>query len=160
MTKTDITNWHNDYWWPAYKLFINTPFKTVFDEDPEYGPGGRGESLRKMLTLNPSEELRNKLLKKIKEQTNHRQTLGERLKSKQAYELYTAPLAKKVGLSIYKNRQSRTYIFNFGWEDEIPRIKTITAKPPGKKCECGNPVHGPRFDKCTTCLFPPLELVK
>lgn len=164
MNTEELTIWHNTIWWPAYRLFIETPFKTVYGKDPEYGAGGRGESLKKILTLNPSEKLRETMITSLKEQTEHRQMLGERLKSIQAYELYTAPKAKKEGLSIYKNRQSRTYIYNLGWHDEIPHLKTVTAKPPEKRCACGNPIHEaqPELGKCYECLYPPpcLKIVK
>lgn len=153
MNTEELTKWHNEVWWPAYNRFIRTPYPN------QWGPGGKGESLKKLLTMKPSAELRSTMIKALEKQIEHRQLLGDRLKSKEAYEEYTAKLAKG-GESIYKNRQSRTYIHNMGWYDEIPPIKTQTTKQ-GKYCSCGQPVHGPMYDKCTDCLYTPvLRIVK
>lgn len=154
MNTEELTIWHNTVWWPAYRRFLRTPYPN------QWGPGDKGESLTKILTVKPSKELRNTMLTELEKQREHRQLLGDRLKSKQAYEAYTAPLAKG-GEAIYKNRQSRTYIHNRGWVCDIPTLKTITAQPRERLCNCGQPVHGPWTDKCIDCLHPVhLKIVK
>lgn len=152
MTKQELINWHNTEWWPRYQEFVKTPYQT------QWGPGGKGESLKKILQLNPSEQLRNEMIAALIEQTRHRKKLYEKLGSKQAYEEYTSKQARG-GESIYKNRHSRTYVHNMGWIDEIPSIMEHPVATGKKKCFCGKDVHGPRFDYCTEHL-PKLRAIK
>lgn len=153
MSKQDLIDWHNDVWWPRYRKFIETPYRT------EWGPGGKGESLTKVLALKPSKELREDMIRSLIAQTDHRNKLYKKLGSMKAYENHTSKLAKG-GESIYKNRHSRTYLHNMGWIDEIPTLMEAVKKTDDKKrCYCGQEVHGPAFDYCTDHL-PNLSLVR
>lgn len=146
MTKTELTTWFEDEWWPRYLNFVKTPFKT------QWGAGAKGKALTKFLQINPSEELRTTMLNSIIAQTRHRRLLYDKLGSQKAYDNHTVPLAKG-GEAVYQNRQGSTYLFNRGWTDEIPALEMDESETHASKvCQCGQPVHGPQYNKCTTCL--------
>jgi hypothetical protein len=146
MTKTELTQWFEDEWWPRYLNFVKTPFKT------QWGAGAKGKALTKFLQVNPSEDLRTTMLNAIIAQTRHRRLLYDKLGSQKAYDNHTAPLAKG-GEPVYQNRQGSTYLFNRGWTDEIPALDMGESESKTSKvCQCGQPVHGPQYDKCTSCL--------
>lgn len=152
MNKDDLTTWHHEEFWPRYRKFLETPYKN------QWGPGGKGESLSKMLRINPSAALRDKMISSPDRFTEHRKILHINL-GREQYDTYTKEKAQG-GEKIYSNRQAKTWLNNYGWDDEIPDIESGKSQ---RLCKCGNPVHGPMYDKCTDCLMdvmPMLRLVK
>lgn len=139
MTTTELEKWALEVFWPAYKDLCKTPFAT------QWTGGQRGETIKKILELKPSEDLRNRMLYSIAAQKKHRRALYDVCGSMAAYE------AKIKYNKLYNNRDGRTWIFNKGWNDEIPSISEIKeTHAPGAKCiHCGEEVHGPRFNVCT-----------
>lgn len=145
MTKEELTIWFNNEFWEQYRTLVKTPFAT------KWKAGTKGEALKKILSLDPSETLRERIMMAIVAQINHRQKLYQQCGSMQAY------LAKTNFDKFYSNRMASTWIFNMGWEDEIPQIEIAMQEPIGDSVFCANkncgfPVHGPEFKYCTLCL--------
>jgi len=140
----EVDTWFFDHFWPAYLDFVKTPFAV-----PKFGAGARGECLKKVQQAKPSKELQRDMLDGILAQTRHRKKLYEKTGSKAAYNAHTIPLAKG-GESVYKNRNGKTWIFNLGWNDNIPSLSVNdTGQNIGvAKCFCGQPVYGSRFTEC------------
>jgi len=147
VNKEDLTTWFSDQFWPAYKEMVKTPVVT------KWTGGARGECLKKIYTLNPTADLRERIMHSVLEHKIHRKKLYSLLGTAQAYEEFT----KYV--KFYTNRDGKTWIFNLGWDDEIPELPEERAvkvasggfeicREPG----CNRPVHGPRFDQCSECL--------
>jgi len=154
MTNQELITWHNEEWWPRYRNFVETPVKN------QRGPGGRGESLAKIIRMKSSQELRERLIANIIAQTRHRRMLCDKL-GLDHYLKHTAKKAKG-GESIYKNRRAVTYLNNMGWEDEIPSV-TERIRADVKKCFCGKDVHGPNYGFCAEHLSSknrPMRMVK
>jgi len=147
MTKTELEQWHDLEYWPIYLKFVKTPFAT------KWGAGGKGESQTKMLQINPSKELRDRIIMSLTAQMRHRRVLYDKLGSAKAYDDHTSELAKG-GEAVYKNRQSRTYLHNKGWNDEIPPITEEQKTSDTTYCQTCNKreVHGPKFSECSECL--------
>jgi hypothetical protein len=144
VNKEELAGWFDAHMWPLYKDLCATPFPTKWKQGP------RGDALKKVLTLNPSEELRDRILDSISSQIIHRKELYEKAGSMQAYIEITS--AQKF----YCNRQCVTWINQMGWEDEIPTLteirtdrEQIEATGKCKHQGCNSPLHGPRFDVCT-----------
>jgi len=143
MTKEDLTEWHHTVFWPNYCSFLETPIKT------DYGPGGKGKSLAKILRMSPSKELREKIIFELLAQKRHRKSLADRLGIK-AYLEYSGKLARK-GETIYQNRQALTYLNGYGWEDDVPNLTEMAQKPEERICRCGKPTMGPKIPFCVEC---------
>lgn len=150
MNNTELEEWHDKVFWPKYCHLVVTPFKT------DWGPGGKGESKKKIMQLKPSEDMRKRIELAIDAQTRHKRILYDKLGSRQAYNDYVAPLAKG-GESIYKNRQAKTWIYNYGWDDEIPEIQSERQQiMRSKTCKvkgCDRETHGPMFSVCSEHLY-------
>lgn len=141
MTKDELTDWFNAHLWPHYRDLTRAPFPT------KWGAGVKGEALKRLLTMKPSEELRNRIMDAISEQIMHRNKLYEQCGSMQKY------LEVTKGLKIYLTRHCATWLNQLGFEDEIPTInETLTEHDiviDRRKCKhCDQPVYGPRFEVC------------
>lgn len=139
MTKTELTAWFDDIFWPLYKQFVVTPFVTKWKQGPA------GDALKKILTLNPSSDLREQITTAIHAQMHHRRALYEKCGSMRAYDEAT-----KYN-KLYSNRLCTTWLNQMGWRDEIPSISEVQTEAPSteEKCKhCGSPCHGPAYDVC------------
>lgn len=130
MTKDELKEWATEVFWPAYKDLCRTPFPT------KWTGGARGEAVTKIQQMDPSEELRKRILHAIAAQREHRSKLYEQCGSAKAYEERT----KYVKL--YSNRDGRTWLHNSGWDDEIPSLTELRQeeeKRPKNEdlCQCG-----------------------
>jgi hypothetical protein len=138
MNKTELEEWAIKEFWPAYKNLCKTPFVT------KWTGGARGEAVSAIARLNPSEDLRQRILASIQAQTLHRKRLYEQMGSEQRYE-------NEVKYNkFYSNRDGKTWINNKGWTDEIPSLteRQVEAKK-DSLCACGDPVkHGNLCDQC------------
>lgn len=140
MTKEELTDWAMNIFWPLYTDLCKTPFPTKWKGGP------RGAAVKKIQVLNPSEELRARIILGIQAQILHRKKLYQKLGSMQAWNTHTEKN------KFYCNRNGETWINQIGWDDEIPQLEQDREVTVGSKCFCGLPVHGPRFDKCTNHL--------
>lgn len=138
MNKQELTDWAIDIFWPSYKNLCKTPFPT------KWMGGPRGAAVKKIQILNPSEDLRQRILAGIQAQIIHRNKLYQKLGSMQAWNNHTEKN------KFYCNRNGETWINQIGWDDEIPQIEGDGLKQGIKKCHCGRDVHGPQFDECDT----------
>jgi len=141
MTKTELEVWALEEFWPRYKTLCKTPFVT------KWTGGQRGEAVAKVALLNPSTELREKILSAITAQTTHRKKLFELCGSNRQYEVKT-----KYN-KFYSNRDGKTWLHNKGWNDEIPSLsedKNNIAKE-GEQCSCGEPVTVRYLNVCDKC---------
>jgi len=144
MNKADLTDWAVNVFWSAYKGLTKTPFPT------QYGAGARGEAVKKIVTLNPSDELRKELIDAISAQMRHRRALFDKCGSKQKYDAET----KKI--KFYCNRGGITWLNQNGWLDEIPSLidekkiyedATLKCKTQG----CDNNAIGGAIMVCQAC---------
>ena len=147
MKKEELIEWFTNDFWPAYLGLMKVPQVT------KWNAGNKGEALKKMLTINPTKELRIQIINGLAAQMSHRRTLFNKCGSMQAY------IAKTdSNRSFYANRQGKTWLFNLGWTDEIPSItetKSHTEQFVENPCStqgCNNPIHGPNFKVCGKCL--------
>ena len=141
MTKEELEKWHDDIYWPAYNELVKTPFVT------KYKSGPKGESKKRLIQMNPSFELRKRIVDAIQAQALHRRKYYEKLGSMQAWN------EKTQYNNFYCNRHSKTWLNQMGWDDEIPSIsEELQEQAETDLCGCGQPVHGPRFTKCVDCL--------
>lgn len=154
MKTKELTDWHNNVFRPAYSKMLLTPFRT------KWGPGGNGKSLSKILRMKPSEQLRTEIIRKIKEITEHREELFQRL-GKDGYEKYTKKQATSGNGDVYKNCLIPSWLNAMGWVESVPGIPTYLSEKVqrNKKCYCGADVHGPAFDHCVEHI-PSVRLVK
>lgn len=151
MNKAELEGWFETAFWPAYKQLVKTPFPT------KYKQGTKGSALKKILSLNPSEELRERIMAALGAQIRHRRSLYESLGSEQAYIEYTAYNR------FYTNRHGETWINQMGWTDEIPSIQEVNEerlatglihtcghvdKRTGEVCQ--NQAIGPSVPYCVT----------
>jgi hypothetical protein len=146
MNKSDLEKWVLETFWPAYCGLVKTPVVT------SYGSGGRGEAIKKILTLKPSEELRRCIIDAISAQIRHRRTLFNKCGSMQKY------VAETNKIKFYCNRNGATWINQMGWKDEIPSLITDEVKytesashQPCKTTGCSNNAIGGAIDVCQAC---------
>lgn len=142
MTPTELETWALEVFWPQYKQLCKTPHVT------KWTGGQRGEAVNAITKLKPSEELRQVIVAAIQEQIIHRRKLYAQCGSAQRYEEYI-----KYN-KFYTNRDGKTWVNNKGWTDEIPTLTDhedrAAVNVDSEKCSmCNNPVHGPKFDRCT-----------
>ncbi len=146
MTKEELTIWFHDNFYEGYRALIKTPFVT------KYSIGSKGEALKKTLQLKPNEALRQRIMQALAEQKKHRSKLFEQCGSMQKYLELTAYN------KFYSTRMCSTWLNQMGWEDEIPELQGANEQGVTlfegrcQKQDCSQPVHGPAFDYCTTCL--------
>jgi hypothetical protein len=146
MTKDELTTWFTELFYEQYRDLTKTPFVT------KYGIGSKGEALKKLLQMKPSDELRQRILFAIAEQKKHRRKLFEQCGSMQKY-LEITKFNK-----FYSTRMCSTWINQMGWEDEIPELHEIEKQSQGlfegrcKSNGCAQPVHGVAFEYCAECL--------
>ncbi len=142
MTSEELTQWFSEVLWPAYRQLVKTPYVTKF------GAGSKGESLKKILTMKPSEKLRERIVMAIAAQTRHRKKTFDACGSMQAY------LVKTKFNKFYANRMGSTYLNQMGWEDEIPDAMVVAAEVVQTdvctcaRMDCTEPTHGPGFSVC------------
>lgn len=144
MNTQDLTDWFNAVFWVRYCHMLKVPH-----EKTKWGPGGKGKALKRILTLKPSKELRDKIELELIEQTRHRRLLCDKL-GLTVYLKETATLAKNGNGDIYKNRQAVTWVNQMGWEDEVPEIEKEEIRDK-KYCACGQETMGPAFTQCALC---------
>ena len=111
MTKTDLEIWASDIFWPRYRNMMKIPFVT------NWTGGAKGACIKAILTLNPSEDIRNQILDALQAQTLYRHKLYDQHgRSAQTYD----KAAKTI--VICHNREGRTWIVQRAWLDEIPSL--------------------------------------
>ncbi len=146
MTKDELTIWFTEQFYEQYRDLTKTPFAT------KYGMGSKGEALKKLLQMKPSDELRQRILFAIAEQKKHRKKLFDQCGSMQKY-LEVTKFNK-----FYSTRMCSTWINQMGWEDEIPPVEEVAEVTEGlfagrcKNANCVNPLHGVAFEYCSECL--------
>ena len=144
MNREDLVKWFDETFWPLYIVLVKTPFPT------KYKQGTKGEALKRMLTLNPSADLRLRIYNAFGAQTKHRLKLYEKLGSASAYNKHTEYQ------KFYANRNGSTWIFNLGYEDEIPSIieerQVLELTELCVTENCKNPRHGSKLNLCQSCL--------
>lgn len=150
MNKTDLEIWAREVFWSAYAGLTKTPAVTKF------GPGGRGEAIKKILTMLPSKELRDRIIAAIAAQMSHRRMLFDKCGSMQAY---LKKVEKSGNMKFYANRNGVTWLNQMGYEDEIPSIAEIKSRkeaqsnePQCKTMGCKYPSHGQRLGLCCECI--------
>jgi len=111
MKTSELTSWFLKDFWPLYLELMKTPYSTQF------GAGNRGEALKSMIKLNPSEDIRHRMVEHLEMQVVHRRGVNEVCGSRQNYEA-TVKYQK-----FYCNRHGATWINNMGWFDEVPEIE-------------------------------------
>lgn len=146
MNKTDLTAWFLNDFWPIYLNLMKVPNVT------KWGAGDRGEALKKALTLNPGEDLRKRMTASVVAQMAHRRSVYEKCGSMQAY------MKKTDRDTFYCNRNGKTWIFNLGWEAEIPAVSHDRRSMPetenGLRCKspgCKGAALGASVPFCATC---------
>lgn len=144
MTKTELTDWFETEFWPRYRTLTKTPFPT------KWGAGKKGLALKSLITMDPSEALRDRILMAIAAQIKNRKQLYAQCGSMQAYEKKT----NKDGM--YLTRMGSTWLNQMGYEDEIPPIEGAADEVGESSVFCANkgcgfPVHGSSFKYCTQC---------
>ncbi len=144
MDNETLTHWFNDLLWPLYSDFVKTPFPT------KYKQGSKGEALKKILTLKPSDALRMRISQAVIAQIRHRKELYRQSGSMHKYLEVTAYD------KFYSNRMCSTWLNQMGWEDEIPALVDVVessgASYAGATCSekgCNTPIHGPSYVKCS-----------
>jgi len=146
MTKDELTIWFTEKFYEQYRDLTKTPFAT------KYGMGSKGEALKKLLQMKPSDELRQRILFAITEQKKHRKKLFDQCGSMQKY-LEVTKFNK-----FYSTRMCSTWINQMGWEDEIPEVHEVDERQHNlfegrcKNETCAKPIHGPDFEYCSECL--------
>lgn len=145
------TNWFNDVFWEKYKQLVKTPFPT------KYKQGSKGEALKKIITLKPNDDLKQRIELAIDAQIKHRKQVFDVCGSMGRY------IEKTKFDKFYANRMASTFINQLGWEDEFPDtmsddvaiVDFDNVEPIGKECAhdgCTDVVHGPRYYFCTEHL--------
>ena len=141
MTKTELEQWAMDEFWPLYKELTKTPFAT------QWKATDRGAAVSKILSLNPSGELRQRIVASVQAQIKHRRDFFKHCGSMEVYN------QKTHRIKFYCNRMGASWLNQRGWDDEIPTIEqavedeTIHFTICTEK-GCTFPVHGARYDKC------------
>ncbi len=127
----DVTDWFLD---PKEGFWVTYPADLC---ESARNKGSRGMALKKMLLLNPDEEMRNSIIWTLREQIRHDRT------------------AKKKGAEVYRWPHAVTYINQRRFDDTIEPYSDLpdtvdVRKPQGicKADDCGNFVHGPMYDHC------------
>lgn len=147
MTTEELITWFHNEFWEQYRELIKTPFVT------KHKIGSKGEALKKMLQMKPSEALRARILSAIIEQRKHRKLMFEQCGSMQKY-LEITKFDK-----FYCTRMCSTWINQMGWEDEIPQLDSVAISHDvlfgSDRCsndDCVFPIHGPGYTLCSQCL--------
>ena len=121
MTKAELEQWFAEYFWPRYTGMLRIPFPT------KWTGGARGAALTKILSLNPPEALRERILGAIQAQALYRTKIFEKCgRSAQKYDEFSK------SQTVLHNREGKTWIFNRGWEDDIPSISEFIESNPDK----------------------------
>lgn len=143
MSNASITLWFNEVFWPSYNALMKCPFAT------KWKSGARGEALKKILTMQPSMKLQERIAAALVAQRRHRTALGEQCGSMHGY-LQATKFNK-----FYANRMCSTWINQMGWEDEIPVLEVKSESTvvmfDGARCQhdgCVMPIHGPSYIYC------------
>lgn len=144
MNKEDLTKWATDVFWSAYKGLVKTPFPTRYDG------GARGEAIKKIITLNPSADLRGRIIDSIAAQMTHRRAFYNKCGSMQKYNSETNRI------KFYCNRVGSTWINNRGWDDEIPSLideakEQIACLDKCSNPDCNNNAIGGNISVCQSC---------
>jgi len=147
MTNEELTTWFNEQFWVQYQSLVKTPFPT------KYKAGAKGEALKRIILIKPSEVLRQRILSAVIEQRKHRKKLYEQCGSMQKY-------LERTGYDkFYANRMGSTWLNQMGYEDEIPALDEMEKEGFNivnghccKTVDCGSPVHGPNYSLCAQCL--------
>ncbi len=146
MTNSELAEWFSESFWAPYKVLVKTPFVT------KYKAGPKGEALKIILRLNPSEALRDRISMAIAAQIDHRKKLIQDCGSMQAY------LEATRYQKFYANRMGSTWLNQMGWEDEIPSLAETRIEGAAVESafcatpDCAFPTHGPAFKYCTQCV--------
>ena len=138
MTNSELESWFDDIFWPVYSALVKTPFVT------KYGTGNKGAAKKECLRIDPSADLRQRILLSLEAQIRHRRALYDKIGSMDAY-------VKATDRNIfYCNRHARTWLCQMGWDDEIPSIMEYSQElKVGAQCKhCESTVFGPKFDVC------------
>ncbi len=119
MDKSTLTDWFLTDFWPLYLELVKTPYKTQFKQ------GQRGEALKAIMKLKPSQNMRERMISHLAAQIAHRKELYNQCGSRSVYEKRTNRV------KFYCNRHGVTWINQMGWFDEIPEIEH--REPPKPK---------------------------
>lgn len=144
MNKEDLTKWAIEVFWSAYSGLVKTPVPT------KYGAGARGEAVKRVLTLNPSGDLRKRIIDAISAQMLHRRTLYNKCGSMQKY------ISETDKVKFYCNRGGGTWLYQLGYEDEIPslineqKIQTDSLNTCSSP-DCNNKAIGGNISVCQSC---------
>lgn len=95
---------------------------------------GKGAAIKAWDKLKPDAELEKKMILALDAQKRYRK------EAKQAGEF----VPDWCGPAVWLNQMR--------WLDEIGSHAELKENIEAKFCECGKPVHGPKFDKCTNCF--------
>ena len=137
-------DWFEDEFWPLYKELVKTPFVTRF------GAGAKGEAKKRASMMKPSQDLKDRILQGVRAQIIHRKERYARCGSMAAYQADT-----KFN-KLYSNRHGSTFLFNNGWDDELPSLTEASVSPSFEAVcatvDCNNPTHGRNFTECIDCL--------
>ena len=125
MTKSQLTDWFETEFWPLYLELVKTPFKTQF------GAGVKGEALKSMTKLNPSESIRERMIKHLADQIVHRRAMFEVCRQDRCQYEQAVKYNK-----FYCNRHGKTWINNMGWVDDFPELEK-----PKRERQQGNIAH-------------------
>ena len=124
MTKSQLIDWFETDFWPLYLELVKQPrLKNGKRFPTDFGAGDKGEAMKSMDRLNPSKDLRDRIMDHLAMQIEKRQELFERCGSKQVYEA-TVKYQK-----FYCNRHGKTWINNMGWFGEPPELTIKQAEP-------------------------------
>jgi len=144
MSNSTITLWFNEVFWSSYGELVKCPYVT------KWKTGARGEALKKILTMQPSMKLQDRIAAALVAQRRHRQALFDQCGSMQKY------LVATHYNKFYANRLCSTWINQMGWEDEIPVLEiqseSTTIMFDGARCQydgCVYPIHGPSYTYCS-----------
>ena len=128
MTKSQLTDWFETEFWPLYLELVKQPrLKNGKRFPTDFGAGDKGEALKAMDKLNPSRDIRGRIMAHLAMQIENRQELLERCGTVESYKA-TVKFQK-----FYCNRHGKTWINNFGWHGEPPEleIKRETSRQQG-----------------------------
>lgn len=147
MTKEELIQWFNDEFWEQYQEMVKAPFPT------KYKAGAKGEALKRLITIDPSEKLRQRIASAVTEQRRHRKKLYDHCGSMQKY------LERVSFDKFYANRGGSAWLNQMGWEDEIPILDFAQIEHDqvfgGNRCKVENcvfPIHGPDYEYCAEHL--------
>jgi len=144
MTKAELTEWFSDTFWQTYLLLVKTPFPTKFKQ------GNRGQALQKILSMNPSADLRERIQASLLAQIRNRKKLYSQCGSMQKY------IERTEYQKLYANRHCSTWLNQMGYEDEIPTIEQVELETPGvaltcQNKDCNEERMGPTVPWCQRC---------